>query len=428
MIIETAPFNTTHRQTSDPVALSQQSIADSPNEPAAPIPTTPTTPIHYPLSFTGTGAEYFKIWIVNLLLIMVTFGLYYPWAKVRKAKYLHRNLMLDGAAFDYHASGGTLLKGTLIAAAFYGIYHWVDSSRSWWIFAAFTLAMCVAVPWLLWKSLRFRLSVTSYRALPFSFKASLKDSYAVFVPIVLYNAAIFALFFYLADEKIATPKVPDAQLIAVGYAFTVFAVMIVMFYPLFYYLLKRYQHNHYQWTSLRTQFTGSIATMYKQWLMIAVPFIVFYGVVALSVYALATGSESILGKLAGLGVVLFLSLVLLTYLVTLLVPVIFKALFVSRFQNLVWNHTRAQGIRFVSKLSARALAWQSIKNLFLIAITFGIYWPFALINIVKLRAASMSIVAVAPLMHLAAQHAAADKERNAVGDAVGELFDIDIAL
>jgi hypothetical protein len=31
-------------------------------------------------------------------------------------------------------------------------------------------------------------------------------------------------------------------------------------------------------------------------------------------------------------------------------------------------------------------------------------------------------------MNLAAQHAAADKERNAVGEAAGELFDIDIAL
>jgi uncharacterized membrane protein YjgN (DUF898 family) len=393
--------------------------------PAAPIPMQPQ---RYALSFTGTGSEYFKIWIVNLLLIFVTLGIYYPWAKVRKAKYLHRNMMLDGAAFDYHANGGTILKGTIIAAALYGIYHLVDSSRSWIIFTAFTVAMCVALPWLLWKSLRFKLSVTSYRALPFSFKASLKESYAVFIPIILYNAAILAVFFYLANQKVANAKLPELQLQAIVYAFLVFALMIVLFYPLFYYWLKRYQHNNYQWTSLRTQLSSSIAGIYQQWLLIAVPFVAFYGGIGLAAYALVGNSAGLLGKMGGVGFAIIAVIFILVYAVTLFVPVIFKALFVSRFQNLVWNATSAQGIRFLSQLTARSLIWQSVKNLFFIAITFGFYWPFAFINIVKLRAASISLVTAAPIMHLAAQHAAADKERNAVGDAAGDLFDIDIAL
>jgi uncharacterized membrane protein YjgN (DUF898 family) len=86
--------------------------------------------------------------------------------------------------------------------------------------------MCVALPWLLWKSLRFKLSVTSYRALPFSFKASLKESYAVFIPIILYNAAILAVFFYLANQKVANAKLPELQLQAIVYAFLVFAPLV----------------------------------------------------------------------------------------------------------------------------------------------------------------------------------------------------------
>jgi Bacterial protein of unknown function (DUF898) len=126
----------------------------------------PTAPVQYVLSFTGTGGEYFKIWIVNLLLMMITLGIYYPWAKVRKAKYLHRNMMLDGAAFDYHAEGGVLLKGTIIAGVLYGAYHLIEGSGSGLAFTLFTVTMCVLLPWLLWKSFRFKLSVTSYRALP----------------------------------------------------------------------------------------------------------------------------------------------------------------------------------------------------------------------------------------------------------------------
>ena len=35
-------------------------------------------------SFTGSGSEYFRIWIVNLFLSIVTLGVYSAWAKVRR--------------------------------------------------------------------------------------------------------------------------------------------------------------------------------------------------------------------------------------------------------------------------------------------------------------------------------------------------------
>jgi uncharacterized membrane protein YjgN (DUF898 family) len=402
-------------------------LTDAANTPPAsqavePVLHAPIALQRYALSFTGTGAEYFKIWIVNLLLILVTLGIYYPWAKVRKAKYLHRNMLLDGAAFDYHAEGGTILKGTIIAGILYGAYHLIESSGSGLGFALFVAAMCVVLPWLLWKSMRFRLSVTSYRALPFSFKGGLKESYFIFVPIVLYNAAILAVFFMFKPENAAASK--DAQMVVlknVGITLGSVALLILLLTPLFHYLLKRYQHNHYQWTSLRSSFKLSLGETYKQWAMLSLPFVVFYGAVGVLAFLYAK-------TMTGFGSALLIPLAIALYVFTLFVPVLFKALFTARFQNLIWNHTRAQGIKFVSELKVRALAWLYVKNLFLMAITLGLYWPFALVSVVKLRAGSISLVTVAPLMHLAAQHAAADKERNAVGDAVGELFDIDIAL
>ena len=44
-----------------------------------------------PIEFTSSGSEYFRIWIVNLLLMFVTFGIYYPWAKVRRLRCFHAN-------------------------------------------------------------------------------------------------------------------------------------------------------------------------------------------------------------------------------------------------------------------------------------------------------------------------------------------------
>ncbi|MEN9912439.1 MAG: hypothetical protein RI956_883, partial [Pseudomonadota bacterium] len=69
-----------------------------------------TSQYKYPVSFTGTGSEYFKIWIVNLLLTIISFGIYYPWAKVRKNKYIYSNTLVDGVAFDYLGTGSVLLK------------------------------------------------------------------------------------------------------------------------------------------------------------------------------------------------------------------------------------------------------------------------------------------------------------------------------
>ena len=46
----------------------------------------PATSIE-PFRFTGTAREYFGIWIVNILLTIVTLGIYSAWAKVRRMRY-----------------------------------------------------------------------------------------------------------------------------------------------------------------------------------------------------------------------------------------------------------------------------------------------------------------------------------------------------
>ncbi len=50
-----------------------------------------------PMSFTGTGADYFRIWIVNLALTVVTLGVFSAWAKVRRLQYFYRDTRLAHA-------------------------------------------------------------------------------------------------------------------------------------------------------------------------------------------------------------------------------------------------------------------------------------------------------------------------------------------
>ena len=42
-----------------------------------------------PFQFDGKATEYFGIWIVNILLTIITIGIYTAWAKVRTNRYFY---------------------------------------------------------------------------------------------------------------------------------------------------------------------------------------------------------------------------------------------------------------------------------------------------------------------------------------------------
>jgi uncharacterized membrane protein YjgN (DUF898 family) len=111
--------------------------------------------------FTGSGTEYFKIWIVNTLLTIVTFGIYYPWAKVRNNRYLYANSMVENKNFEYHATGKQLLFGYLLAISIFFIYNLLSS-----VFPTaallFLFLFFIFLPWLILKGMRFNLNMTSF--------------------------------------------------------------------------------------------------------------------------------------------------------------------------------------------------------------------------------------------------------------------------
>lgn len=71
-----------------------------------------------PLVFTGQVADYFRIWIVCQLLTLLSFGLYAPWARLRKQQYLAQCWFLDGQSFQIDFNPVAKLKGRLVV---YGV-------------------------------------------------------------------------------------------------------------------------------------------------------------------------------------------------------------------------------------------------------------------------------------------------------------------
>ena len=52
----------------------------------------------FPLEFSGSGGEFFRVWIVNLLLTIVTLGFYTPFARRRTAQYFYSHTLVGGTA------------------------------------------------------------------------------------------------------------------------------------------------------------------------------------------------------------------------------------------------------------------------------------------------------------------------------------------
>src|SRR5215475_9480094 len=135
----------------------------------------PPAPVSYapePLRFTGTGSEYFGIWIVNLLLTIVTVGIYAAWAKVRRLQYFYRHTELAGSTFDFHGSAIRILVGRILALVLVGLYNYSVRLQSALTFVVI-VALAVIMPWLLRNSFRFRLYNASWRGTRFHFRGGL---------------------------------------------------------------------------------------------------------------------------------------------------------------------------------------------------------------------------------------------------------------
>ena len=65
----------------------------------------------HPLEFTGSGGEYFRVWIVNVLLSIVTLGIYTPWARRRTAQYFYSHTLVAGSPLEFTAQQRKMVMG-----------------------------------------------------------------------------------------------------------------------------------------------------------------------------------------------------------------------------------------------------------------------------------------------------------------------------
>lgn len=133
-----------------------------------------------PIIFTGKAKEYFGIWIVNLLLSIITLGIYSAWAKVRRKKYFYQNTLVEGVGFDYHASPIAILKGRIIAFVLFVLYN-ILAGLNPILAIGLLVAFMVALPWIITRGMLFNARNSSHRGLRFDFDGKYGQAFLIFV-------------------------------------------------------------------------------------------------------------------------------------------------------------------------------------------------------------------------------------------------------
>ena len=127
------------------------------------------------IRFAGSGSEYFGIWIVNVLLSVVTVGVWTAWAKVRRLRYFNGRTIVLGDPLEYHATGWMIFKGrflVFLALVASSVLSEALTAVHVAASAAPGLALFALYPWAINRSLRFSARMTSWRNVRFDWRGT----------------------------------------------------------------------------------------------------------------------------------------------------------------------------------------------------------------------------------------------------------------
>jgi uncharacterized membrane protein YjgN (DUF898 family) len=361
------------------------------------------TPEELRLEFRGTAGQYFRLWIVNLCLTLLTLGIFSAWAKVRKKRFFYSNTVLDGTSFQYLGKPIPILKGRLIAASLFAVYY---ASSNFFTFAMpYVLAAgTVVVPWVVVSSLAFNARYSGFRNMTFDFSGKYTDALKVFSPWVV-------LFLLLLGANIFLQEGFDVWWVS--------PALIGLSFPWLIRRLKSFIVEHTSFGGVQGQFSATTGQFFK-----------IYFVAGLFIVG-----ASIVGTIVGLSVFDAAEIsqnrrILDDFVLVAIAPmyggyVLALAFVRARSGNLVWNSTRLGPVRFQSTLRMWGLAKIYLTNALAIIASAGLLIPWAVIRTLKYRVNKMS---VSTGTGFAEFHGGEAKSVSSAGAETGDLFDMDLSL
>lgn len=298
-------------------------------------------------SFTGSASEYFGIWIVNVLLTIVTVGIYSAWAKVRRNRYFYGNTVILGRAFEYHATGKQIFIGRLIVVGFFIVMNILSLVIPPVAIITPIVLLC-ALPWLVQRGLRFSARVTSYRNVRFDFVGTAGGAFKA----VLLGGLIAVISFGILA-------------------------------PLASRWLWRYLFNNLRYGDRPFASEPRLGALYRVWVLsaaIVVVGLIILGIIAASIIAGGAAFEQQGGEL---NIALFVGIyavVLLYFVIYSLAGLFYRA----GVRNVAWSAATLDGRHeLVSDLSRGHYAWIAISNFIVTILTLGLMRPWAAVRMAR---------------------------------------------
>lgn len=317
------------------------------------------------IEFKGAAKEYFGIWIVNLLLTIVTLGIFSAWAKVRRQRYFYGNTFLDGYNFDYHARPISILIGRIIVISAIVIYQVLITLSP--VAGLIIIPYLFALPWIINRSLRFNARVSSYRNIRFDFAGSYWQAFMAFIVMPLVAVFSFGVLLPFASRKSA-----------------------------------RYVGNNLRYGQAEFRSDPRIGDLYRNfgasfllWIT-AATLVIAIGALAIFTVGIdndlvsqGTGGKPDIIAVFGLGLP-----IILIYAVAIFVFIFYQ----TGVRNVVYNATTlTEDHSLSSSVNRSGYAWVLISNLFAIVFTLGLLKPWATIRSWRYKTERTGMVSYAPM-------------------------------
>lgn len=369
----------------------------------------------YRFQFTGNGREYFSIWIVNLLLSIVTLGIYSAWAKVRREQYFHRNTLLDGQPFDYTGNPRSILVGRVLALIIITAGSALQNLNVA-LALGVTLAFALIYPWAVVRSAKFRARNTRYRNIAFRFTGTTAESVKVYLwlYVALLPMFIYSLYFFTDLQQLNAPdadkngallqQIGIGALVAMGISLALFALLL----PTYLCRARSFLHRHLRYGNAQGDFDGTPGAFYKALLRVS-----GVSLIAMILFAIVAIAVRMTGQP---------SLLLFAYAV-LLLP---SAAYTVHITNTSYGFASIGGQPFVADMKTGSYALLLLKNLLVLIFTLGLAWPWTRVWLARYRLEHLALDATPASID--AILGESQQDQSAFGEEVADFLDFDISL
>jgi uncharacterized membrane protein YjgN (DUF898 family) len=387
------------------------------------------------LRFEGSGMEYFKIWIINILLTILTLGLYHPWAKVRKQRYFYANSTFEDRNFEYHATGKQLFMGFIIGMVLFITFIVIQESSPVGSLII-VVVLFFSVPWLILRSMMFNMKMTSFSNVRFGFTGTSVGSYMSFL---VYPFALICGFFLLGGGIMLSANYLSGVVAGIA-----ILLLIIFFISLSLYGSSYIKKKQIEFLIDNTRYGQGEFKTHLETMKLVIIMLKMIGVQILAMLIIALVSIAILFATIGLDNLMELQSMFnnpmqmqekmagmivaggLIYLGLFISGLFVLAYYITRQRNYIFDNITLDGkISFASTLRVLPLGMMMTSNFLAIIFTLGLALPWAKVRLTRIMLENTLIDAGSEFDTYVTQKL---EEESALGEQIGDAFDIDVGL